>query len=144
MGCTSEQGSDCESDERPAHYVTVGNYRIGKYEVTQLEWRGIMGTSTPLSNPSNHKGCDNCPVENVSWDDIQEFLKKLNQKYPGRNYRLPTEAEWEYAARGGNKKDGTKYAGNSSIYNVAWYYDNSDTKTHLVGGKSANTVKATK
>ncbi len=133
MGCTSEQGSDCYDWEKPSHSVTLGNYWIGKYEVTQAEWRSIMG-----SNPSYFKDCDNCPVEQVSWGDIQRFLRTLNQKYPGRNYRLPTEAEWEYAARGGNKKDGTKYAGSSSMDNAGWYTANSGSKTHPVGQKSAN------
>ncbi len=133
MGCTSEQGSDCYGDESPAHSVTLGNYWIGKYEVTQAEWRSIMG-----SNPSYFKDCDNCPVEQVSWEDIQGFLRTLNQKYPGRNYRLPTEAEWEYASRGGNKKDGTQYAGSSSMDNSGWYSTNSGSKTHPVGQKSPN------
>ncbi|MBK8426108.1 MAG: SUMF1/EgtB/PvdO family nonheme iron enzyme [Lewinellaceae bacterium] len=97
MGCTSEQ-QDCHDSEKPAHRVTVGDFYLGKYEVTQKLWQEIMG-----NNPSNFKNCDNCPVEQVSWDDVQEFLQKLNAKYPGRNYRLPTEAEWEYAARGGGK-----------------------------------------
>ena len=133
MGCTSEQGSDCESNEKPAHTVSVGDYWIGKYEVTQAQWKEIMG-----SNPSNFSGCDNCPVEEVSYDDITGFLQNLNQKYPGRNYRLPTEAEWEYAARGGNKKDGKKYAGSSGMNNAGWHGSNSGSKTHAVGGKSPN------
>ncbi len=98
MGCTSEQ-QDCIDDrEKPTHRVTVGDFYLGKYEVTQKLWQEIMG-----NNPSNFKNCDMCPVEQVSWDDVQEFLQKINAKYPGRNYRLPTEAEWEYAARGGGK-----------------------------------------
>ncbi|MFT6359065.1 MAG: sulfatase activating formylglycine-generating enzyme [Saprospiraceae bacterium] len=98
MGCTSEQ-QDCGSNEKPAHSVTLSDFYIGKYEVTQAEWEKIMG-----DNPSSFTNCDQCPVEKVSWEDIQEFLKKLNAKYPNKNYRLPTEAEWEYAARGGGKK----------------------------------------
>lgn len=97
MGCTSEQ-QDCGNDEKPAHDVTLSDFEIGRYEVTQKLWTDIMG-----NNPSYFKNCDQCPVEQVSWDDVQEFLKKLNAKFPGRNYRLPTEAEWEYAARGGGK-----------------------------------------
>jgi formylglycine-generating enzyme required for sulfatase activity len=94
MGCTSEQ-EDCDEDrEKPVHSVTLNDYYIGKYEVTQKHWRDIMGTE-----PSYFKNCDHCPVEQVSWEDVQVFLKKLNAKYPGFNYRLPTEAEWEYAAR---------------------------------------------
>jgi formylglycine-generating enzyme required for sulfatase activity len=96
MGCTSEQ-KDCESNEQ-AHQVTLSDFYIGKYEVTQKLWTEIMG-----ENPSNFKSGDNYPVERVSWDDVQTFLSKLNTKYPNRNYRLPTEAEWEYAARGGGK-----------------------------------------
>ncbi|MEI6408447.1 MAG: SUMF1/EgtB/PvdO family nonheme iron enzyme [Bacteroidota bacterium] len=98
MGCTDEQ-QDCGDDEKPAHSVTVNDFYLGKYEVTQQLWQDIMG-----ANPSSFKDCPQCPVERVSWDDVQEFLQKLNTKYPGRNYRLPTEAEWEYAAREGGKK----------------------------------------
>lgn len=97
MGCSSEQ-SDCDGDETPVHTVTVSDFYLGRYEVTQKLWKQIMG-----DNPSRFSKCDNCPVEKVSWDDVQIFLKKLNAQYPSMNYRLPTEAEWEYAAReGGN------------------------------------------
>ena len=92
-----------------------------------------MGTSTSLSNPSRFKG-DNLPVESVSWNDVQQFIKKLNQK-TGKHYRLPTEAEWEYAARGGAKSRGYKYSGSNTIDNVAWY---SNSKPHSVGTKQAN------
>ena len=98
MGCTSEQ-KDCGDDEKPTHQVALSDFYIGRYEVTQKEWTEIMG-----ENPSYFKNGDNYPVEQVSWDDIQTFLSKLNTKYPNRNYRLPTEAEWEYAARGGGKE----------------------------------------
>ena len=108
MGATAEQGSDADSDEKPTHSVTLSDYYIGKYEVTQAQWKAIMG-----SNPSYWKG-DNLPVENVSWKDIQKFLKKLNAK-TGKRFRLPTEAEWEYAARGGNQSKGYKYSGSNSI-----------------------------
>ena len=99
MGCTGEQ-KNCGDDEKPVHQVTLSDFYIGKYEVTQRQWRMVMG-----SDPSYFKNCDDCPVEQVSWDDVQEFLKKLNQSLLAgqKPYRLPTEAEWEYAARGGGK-----------------------------------------
>ena len=131
MGATSEQGSDAENDEKPAHNVTLSGYYIGKYEVTQELWEAVMG-----SNPSYFKG-DNLPVERVSWNDVQEFLRKLNAM-TGKRYRLPTEAEWEFAARGGNSSRGYKYSGGNSLGSVAWYYDNSGSRTHAVGTKSPN------
>ena len=131
MGCTSEQGGDCDSDEKPTHSVTLSDYYIGKFEVTQELWQAVMG-----NNPGDFKG-NNLPVEQVSWNDIQDFIRKLNQK-TGANFRLPTEAEWEYAARGGNKSNGYKYSGSNSIDNVAWYTSNSGSKTHPVGTKSPN------
>ncbi|MBQ2423825.1 MAG: formylglycine-generating enzyme family protein [Alistipes sp.] len=126
MGATSEQGSDAESIEKPTHSVTLSGYYIGKYEVTQAQWSAVMG-----GNPSNFKG-DNLPVENVSWDDIQEFIQKLNEK-SGKRFRLPTEAEWEYAARGGNQSKGYKYSGSNTVGDVAWYEKNSSDTTHSVG-----------
>jgi len=131
MGCTSEQ-SDCGGDEKPAHQVTVSDFRMGKYEVTQKQWTEIIG-----SNPSSFKNCEDCPVENVSWNDVQEFIKQLNRK-TGKNYRLPTEAEWEYAARGGSAGSPTLYAGSNNIVEVAWYSENSGGKTHPVGQKKPN------
>jgi formylglycine-generating enzyme required for sulfatase activity len=131
MGCTPEQGDDCWSWEKPTHEVTLSDFNIGKYEVTQAQWKAIKG-----DNPSINKG-DNLPVEEVSWDDVQEFLRKLNQK-TGKQYRLPTEAEWEYAARGGSKSRGYKYSGSNTLSEVAWFGDNSGYKTHPVGGKKAN------
>jgi formylglycine-generating enzyme len=99
MGCSNEQ-QDCEEDEKPARRITLSDFHLGKYEVTQQQWREIMGSA-----PSEiaFKNCDQCPVEWVSWNDVQLFLQKLNAKYPGRIYRLPSEAEWEYAARGGGQ-----------------------------------------
>jgi formylglycine-generating enzyme required for sulfatase activity len=137
MGCTSEQGSDCRIGETPSHQVTLSDFYIGKYEVTQKQWRAVMGASTSLSNPSYFKNCDECPVEQLSWNDIQEFIKKLNQK-TGKKYRLPTEAEWEYAARGGNQSKSYKFAGSNNMDEVGWYSSNSGSKTHPVGGRKAN------
>ena len=124
-------GSTEGYDEKPVHQVRLSDFCIGKYEVTQDEWEVVMGT-----NPSHFKGV-NKPVECVSWNDCQEFIKKLN-KLTGLQFRLPTEAEWEYAARGGNKSKGYKYSGSNIIGNVAWYWDNSNQKTHPVGTKAPN------
>lgn len=131
MGATSELGSDAEEYEKPAHKVTLSDYYIGQTEVTQALWKAVMG-----SNPSDSKG-DNLPVEQVSWDDCQVFIQNLNQ-LTGKQFRLPTEAEWEYAARGGRKSRGYKYAGGNNIGLVAWYCDNSGTGTHPVAAKQAN------
>ena len=131
MGCTSEQGGDCYPDEKPTHSVTLSDYYIGKFEVTQKLWKAVMG-----KNPSNWKG-DDLPMESVSWNDVQEFIRKLNQQ-TGQNFRLPTEAEWEYAARGGNKSNGYKYSGSNNIGIVVWYTDNSGSKTHPVGQNIPN------
>ncbi|MDR2971623.1 MAG: formylglycine-generating enzyme family protein [Bacteroidales bacterium] len=144
MGCTNEQGSDCYDSEKPAHSVTVSSFQIGKYPVTQAQWKAVMGSYPPeLYNT----GCDECPVDNVSWNDVQEFIRKLNA-LTGKRYRLPTEAEWEYAARGGNKSQGYKYSGSNNIDEVAWYYGNyknskhgSQGSTHLVGEKKANELE---
>jgi formylglycine-generating enzyme required for sulfatase activity len=130
MGCSSEQ-SDCETDEKPTHQVTLSSYYIGKYEVTQAQWEAVMG-----NNPSYFK-CASCPVEVVSWDDVQVFISELNNK-SGKRYRLPTEAEWEYAARGGAKSQGYKYSGSNELNSVGWNKDNSGDKTHPVGQKSPN------
>jgi formylglycine-generating enzyme required for sulfatase activity len=123
---------DGGSDEKPVHPVILSDFFIGKFEVTERQWQYVMG-----KNPSFFKGCDDCPVEQVSWNDVQEFIRKLNRK-SGKNYRLPTEAEWEYAAKGGNKSKGFTYSGSDSISDVAWYNKNSDSKTHLVGQKQPN------
>ena len=132
MGATPEMKNP-DDDEKPAHQVTLTNdYYIGKYEVTQALWQAVMN-----SNPSYFKG-DNLPVEQVSWNDCQEFISKLNS-ITGKTFRLPTEAEWEYAARGGKKSRGYQYSGGNNLSDVAWYYkDNSDSKTHAVGSKQAN------
>jgi len=131
MGATAEM-EDTEDDEKPTHRVTLTNdYYIGKYEVTQALWQTVMG-----NNPSKFKG-DNLPVEQVNWKDCQKFLSKLN-RITGKTFRLPTEAEWEYAARGGNKSRGYQYSGSNNLSDVAWYDDNSGNKTHAVGTKQAN------
>ncbi len=133
MGCTSEQ-KNCSDDEKPAHSVTLNDFFIGKYEVTQKLWKQIMG-----SNPSTaSKDCDDCPVEYVSWEDVQTFLQKLNAQSSGRTYRLPTEAEWEYAARGGQQSKRYLYAGANNIGLVAWYSGNAGKKTQPVGKRKAN------
>lgn len=131
MGATSEQGCDAYDWEKPVHSVTLSGYYIGKTEVTQALWKAVMG-----SNPSYFKG-DDLPVECVSWDDCQEFIRKLNS-LTGQHFRLPTEAEWEFACRGGNNSLGYKYSGSDNIDNVAWYDGNSGDKTHPVATKSAN------
>ena len=131
MGATSEMQNPY-GDETPVHQVILTNdYYMGKYEVTQALWQAVMG-----NNPSKFKG-DNLPVESVSWKDCQKFISKLNKK-TGRKFRLPTEAEWEYAARGGKKRRGYQYSGSSNISDVAWYAGNSSNKTHPVGTKQAN------
>ena len=127
MGCTSEQGGDCDSDESPYHRVTISNdYYIGKFEVTQELYEAVMGI-----NPSNWKTFDR-PVEMVSWNDAMEFCAELS-RMTGRRFTLPTEAEWEYAARGGKKTTNAKYSGSSSVATVAWYDGNSGSQTHPVG-----------
>ena len=132
MGATSEQDDYAYYDEYPVHSVTLSDYYIGQTEVTQELWEAVMG-----SNPSYFKGNNQCPVEKVSWDDCQEFIKKLN-RLTGKNFRLPTEAEWEYAARGGNKSKGYKYSGSNDANAVAWHKGNSENETHPVALKQAN------
>ena len=166
MGATSEQGSDANSDERPTHSVTLSDYYIGKFEVTVAQFREFInetnyrtdadkdggsyiwnGSSWEKRNGVNWK-CDasgkmrgswedNHPVIHVSWNDAKAYCEWLSRK-TGQSFRLPTEAEWEYAARGGNKSRGYKYSGSNSINDVAWYTSNSGSKTHQVGTKSPN------
>ncbi|MCO6493220.1 MAG: formylglycine-generating enzyme family protein [Phaeodactylibacter sp.] len=142
MGCQEGRDTDCDDDEKPRHDVTVPDFSIGRYEVTQEQWRAVMGSDPPeLYN----KGCDQCPVERVSWNDIKEFLQKLNAM-TGQRFRLPTEAEWEYAARGGRRSQGFLYSGSNNIDEVAWYGENyrqgnthgEQQTTRPVGGKKAN------
>ena len=133
MGCQDGLDSEFRDDETPTHQVTLGTFYLGQTEVTQAQWRAVMG-----NNPSSFGNCDACPVELVSWEDIQVFLTKLNNRSGGARYRLPTESEWEYAARGGQSSRGYVYAGGNTIDHVAWNESNSSDKTHPVKGKSAN------
>ena len=132
MGATPDQGSEVFDDEKPAHQVTLSGYSIGETQVTQALWCAVMG-----NNPSHFIGED-LPVEQVSWNDCQGFINRLNhltesQRPAGCVFRLPTEAEWEFAARGGNKSNHTKYAGSNDIDAVAWYDGNSNTSKSWVG-----------
>ena len=136
----SEDDADAYDNEKPAHQVVLSSYSIGETEVTQALWQAVMG-----SNPSSFTGDLSRPVERVSWNDCQNFITKLNE-LTGKNFRLPTEAEWEFAARGGNQSQGYKYSGSNTIGDVAWYYDNSyamgsnssDFGTHAVATKTPN------
>lgn len=131
MGATKEQKGEANSDEKPAHPVVLNCFYLCKYEVTQELWEAVMG-----DNPSHFKG-KNLPVENVSWDDCLKFIMKLNE-LTGKKYRLPTEAEWEYAARGGSNSMHYKYSGGNSLEYVSWYFHNSMDKTHTVGMMKPN------
>lgn len=161
QGGAFDMGSNAaESDRKPLHSVTLKDFYMGSYEVTQEQWTAIMG-----HDPSSHR-CDQCPVTDVSWDEVQEFIQKLNSA-TGKHYRLPTEAEWEYAARGGaNEKlikdsksrggvdelvmngdhkrvpdkytTGKPYSGGNSAQEVAWFQRNSRDKVHPIGRKKQN------
>jgi sulfatase modifying factor 1 len=140
MGCDDKQYSAAEfDDERPIHRVSVSSYYIGKYEVTLGQWRHIMGINPPAYNGVEYgnKNCDNCPVVKVSWDDIQAYITKLNEKYPGKHYRLPTETEWEFASRGGKYTGNFKYSGSNKIADIGWTGKPNST-THPVGLKKEN------
>lgn len=134
MGATAEQGSNVGKDEKPVHPVTLSSFSIGETEVTQELWQAVMGY-----NPSKFKGPrrQHRPVENITIEDCMNFIYELNI-LTGRTFRLPTEAEWEYAARGGMKSHGYMYSGSNSAGDVAWYYDNSHNETHDVASKRAN------
>lgn len=132
MGCQDGRDKECFDDEKPAHTVSLSAFELGKYEVTQGQWKAVMGSPPP---GLYFKNCgDDCPVERVSWDDIQTFIQKLNAQ-TGKTYRLPSEAEWEYACRAGQD---TNYCGGNDVDSVAWYGNNSGSTTHPVGKKQAN------
>ena len=132
MGATDEQGNDKYESETPVHKVKLHDFKIGETVVTQGLWKAVMG-----SNPSQFKGSDDLPVEQVSWEDAQKFIGKLNQE-TGRTFRLPTETEWEYAARGGRKSMGYKYSGSKKLDDVAWYGEQSGGQTYPVKWKNPN------
>ena len=161
MGATAEQEDEegyYRDDARPVRIVKLDSYYIGKYEVTQAQWKAVMGTTLkeqadktksiasdmPLWEWPKDLGLlkgegDNYPMYYVSWGEAQEFCKRLSKK-TGKKYMLPTEAQWEYAARGGNKSNQYKYAGSNDVDVVAWYQGNSDKKTHPVGMRKANAL----
>ena len=132
MGATKEQEDEAKNNEKPAHEVTLSSYSIGQTEVTQELWEAVMG-----SNPSIAGTDPQYPVEYVSWTDCLAFIAELNA-LTGKNFRLPTEAEWEFAARGGNLSQGYKYAGSFTLDDVAWYSGNSDDSIHMVATKAPN------
>ncbi len=130
MGDTFGDGAD---DEKPTYEACLKDFYLGKYEITQGQWKRVMG-----ANPSNFKESDDHPVETVSWNEAQEFIRRLNQM-SGKNFRLPTEGEWEYAARSGGKRE--KWAGTSNeteLQDYAWFGSNSGSRTHPVGQKRPN------
>jgi formylglycine-generating enzyme required for sulfatase activity len=132
-GGSFQMGSTQRSNEEPVHTVHVASFAMGKYPVTQGQWKKVMG-----SNPSHFSyGGDQCPVEKVSWDDAQAFIQKLNQQ-TGHTYRLPSEAEWEYACRAGSTGEWCFGDEHSLLVKYAWYEGNSGSKTHPVGEKKAN------
>lgn len=142
MGCTGEQGGDCDNDEKNTRRVSLTGYYIGMTEVTQGQWEKVMGTS--VYQQRSKAGANNVygvgpdyPMYYVSWEEAMAFCEELSRQ-TGKKYRLPTEAQWEYAARGGNRNDGTKYSGSYSIDAVAWYTGNSSNSTHIVGSKRPN------
>jgi formylglycine-generating enzyme required for sulfatase activity len=135
MGCIGAWIERCFDNEKPAHEVTLSPFRLGRTEVTQAQWRAVMGDDPP---DLKSKECgDNCPVESVAWDDVQEFIKKLNGMGEAK-YRLPSEAEWEYACRSGGKEE--IYAGGAQADELAWYESNSNRLPHPVASRSPNAL----
>lgn len=132
QGGTFVMGSNNLDEEMPAHNVTVHSFYLSKYEITQRIWNIVMGY-----NESYHKNCDDCPVESVSWNDAQQFISKLS-KATGKRYRLPSEAEWEYAANGGIYSKHYVYSGSNDADEVGWHWRNSKSMTHPVGQKKPN------
>ena len=131
-GGSFQMGSENYTWAKPIRTVTIPSFKMAKYPVTQAQWQAVMG-----NNPSFFKNCDNCPVEDVSWNDCKEFIQKLNE-LTDKRFRLPSETEWEFAAKGGTKTKNYKFAGSNDIEEVAWYDENSNDKTHPVGRKKAN------
>lgn len=142
MGGTEEQGEDARADEAVVRKVKVNDFYIGQFEVTQAQWRAVMGTDISrqkhLAGAAAYYGLGgNYPMYWITWDEAVEFCNRLSQK-TGKHYSLPTEAEWEYAARGGRAAEATRYAGSDDITQVAWYFENSHSSTHPVGSKKPN------
>lgn len=149
-GGTFQMGSEnndgiADDDEKPTHSVTVSSFYISEIEVTQGLWEAVMGTTVIYqrnlvnsSSPLRGLGAD-LPMYYVNWYECQEFIRRLNLQ-TGKCFRLPTEAEWEYASKGGNKRNDFKYAGSNSLANVAWYSDNSNSSSHPVKSKTPNAI----
>ena len=139
MGSTIGLDSDASDDEAPVHQVTLSSYCISKYEITQAQWKAVMGTTIQQQAGSSklYGEGDNYPMYYVSWEDAKAFCDKLSQK-TGMTYALPTEAQWEFAARGGTKSQGYKYSGSNTVDDVAWYNVNGKNTTHTVGSKAPN------
>ncbi len=121
-----------ELDEKPAREVVINGFAMSKYPVTQRQWEVIMGF-----NNSDYKACTECPIDNVSWKDAQEFIRRLNLM-SGKHYTLPTEAEWEFAAKGGGGNKSYIFSGSDNIEVVAWHAGNSERRPHVVGEKAPN------
>jgi len=139
LGCNESRDDSCSASETPAHMVQLSDFYIGETEVTQAQWMAVMGRD---NNPSYWKG-NTLPVERVSWNECQRFVKRLNKflasELPeGYHFALPSEAQWEFAARGGTKSGATRYAGSNDLMKVSWFYSNSNERTHDVRVKAAN------